>query len=235
MEWDSGRCFRRTVHSYNHRRLVRNAGRSVRPTRCAERTGHFPIRGFQQQPPSNGSGSDVPWALLGCHRRRCLQLATCTRFGGPTGAALLAAHIGIEDSVAENRQETLQGSAGNWRALGYSVKGPRHNSLGASVQSILSIRRFCGCMIPAMASPGQESGLSFIARLKGLWPSGERASRPEKNSDNETRVRGADGEYRWKLHCKVPLRGRRGNNLTNCDPARAITRFGAIGRNAQCA
>jgi DNA-binding NtrC family response regulator len=27
----------------------------------------------------------------------------------------------------------------------------------------------------------------------------------------ESRVRGADGEYRWKLHCKVPLRDRRGN------------------------
>jgi PAS domain-containing protein len=29
----------------------------------------------------------------------------------------------------------------------------------------------------------------------------------------ETRVRGADGEYRWKLHCKVPLRDERGNNF----------------------
>jgi PAS domain-containing protein len=56
----------------------------------------------------------------------------------------------------------------------------------------------------------------------------------------ETRVRGADGEYRWKLHCKVPLRDERGNNfhvkdlvdrfraddrthaVTNCDPARAL-------------
>jgi PAS domain-containing protein len=70
----------------------------------------------------------------------------------------------------------------------------------------------------------------------------------------ETRVRGADGEYRWKLHCKVPLRDRRGNNLhvkdlvdrfrandrthavTNCDPARAL-KFDSLGRdrrNAQC-
>ena len=56
----------------------------------------------------------------------------------------------------------------------------------------------------------------------------------------ETRVRGAGGEYRWKLHCKVPLRDGRGNNfhvkdlvdgfrandrthaVTNCDPARAL-------------
>ena len=29
----------------------------------------------------------------------------------------------------------------------------------------------------------------------------------------ETRVRGADGEYRWKLHCKVPLRYGRRNNF----------------------
>jgi PAS domain-containing protein len=29
----------------------------------------------------------------------------------------------------------------------------------------------------------------------------------------ETRVRGADGEYRWKLHCKVPLRDGRGNSF----------------------
>lgn len=28
-------------------------------------------------------------------------------------------------------------------------------------------------------------GLSFIARLKGLWPRGEPASRPEKNSDTK--------------------------------------------------
>jgi len=56
----------------------------------------------------------------------------------------------------------------------------------------------------------------------------------------ETRLRGVDGEYRWRLHCKVPLRNRRGNNFhvrdladrfrandrthtfTNCDPARAL-------------
>ena len=29
----------------------------------------------------------------------------------------------------------------------------------------------------------------------------------------KTRVRGADGEYHWKLHCKVPLRDGRGNNV----------------------
>jgi len=56
----------------------------------------------------------------------------------------------------------------------------------------------------------------------------------------ETRVRGADGELRWQLHCKVPLRDGHGNNfhvkdlvdrlrandrtnaVTNCDPARAL-------------
>ena len=56
----------------------------------------------------------------------------------------------------------------------------------------------------------------------------------------ETRVRRADGEYRWKLHCKVPLRDGRGNNfhvkdlvdrfrandrthaVTNCDAAGAL-------------
>jgi PAS domain-containing protein len=71
----------------------------------------------------------------------------------------------------------------------------------------------------------------------------------------ETRGRGADGEYRWKLHCKVPLRDGRGDNfrvidpvdrfranertyaVTNCDPARALKfdSLGAISRNAQCA
>jgi PAS domain-containing protein len=56
----------------------------------------------------------------------------------------------------------------------------------------------------------------------------------------ETCVRGADREYCWKLHCKVPLRDGRGNNfhvkdsagrfrandrthaVTNCDPVRAL-------------
>lgn len=73
-----------------------------------------------------------------------------------------------------------------------------------------------------------------------MWPSGEPASRPEKKFGYETRVRGADGEYRWNLHCKVPLRDRRGNNFhvkdlldrfrandrmhaaTKCDPAQAL-------------
>jgi PAS domain-containing protein len=71
----------------------------------------------------------------------------------------------------------------------------------------------------------------------------------------ETRVRGADGEYHWKLHCKVPLRDGRGNNfhvkdlvdrfrandrtraVTNCDPARAL-KFDSLWRdrrNPQCA
>ena len=64
----------------------------------------------------------------------------------------------------------------------------------------------------------------------------------------ETRVRGADGEYHWKLHCKVPLRDGRDNNfhvkdlvdrfrandrtqaVTNCDPARAL-KFDSLWRN----
>jgi PAS domain-containing protein len=64
----------------------------------------------------------------------------------------------------------------------------------------------------------------------------------------ETRVRGADGEYRWKLHGKVPFRDRRGNNfhvkdlvdglrvndrrhaVTNCDPARVL-KFGSLWRD----
>ena len=64
----------------------------------------------------------------------------------------------------------------------------------------------------------------------------------------ETRVRGTDGEYRWKLPCKVPLRDGRGNNfrvqdlvdrlranprthaVTNCDPARAL-KFDSLWRD----
>ena len=76
--------------------------------------------------------------------------------------------------------------------------------------------------------------------VEGIVAKGERASRPEKNSGTKLAYRGADGEYRWKLHCKEPLRGGRGNNfrvkdlvdrfrandrthaVTNCDPARAL-------------
>ena len=64
----------------------------------------------------------------------------------------------------------------------------------------------------------------------------------------ETRVHGADVEYRWKLDCKVPLRDGRGNNLhvkdlvdrfrandrthavTNCDPVRAL-KFDSLWRD----
>jgi PAS domain-containing protein len=64
----------------------------------------------------------------------------------------------------------------------------------------------------------------------------------------ETRVHGADGEYRWKLGCKVPLRDGRGNNfhvkdlvdrfrandrthaVTNCDLARAL-KFDSLWRD----
>jgi PAS domain-containing protein len=64
----------------------------------------------------------------------------------------------------------------------------------------------------------------------------------------ETRLRGADGEYRWNLHCKVPLRDGRGNNVhvedlvdgfrandrthafTNFDPARAF-KFDSLRRD----
>jgi hypothetical protein len=71
----------------------------------------------------------------------------------------------------------------------------------------------------------------------------------------ETGVRGADGEYRWKLPCKVALRDGCGNNFQVNDLVVSfgltigrtqlliairreplnLTCFGAIGRNAQCA
>ena len=60
--------------------------------------------------------------------------------------------------------------------------------------------------------PSGSVGFSFIARLKGLWPRGERASRPRKIRIRNLGPRGG-WEYRWKLHCKVPLRDGRGNSF----------------------
>jgi hypothetical protein len=50
--------------------------------------------------------------------------------------------------------------------------------------------------------PSGSVGLSFIARLKGLWPSGEPASRPEKNSD--TTLASAGG---WGISLEASLQG----------------------------
>jgi len=88
----------------------------------------------------------------------------------------------------------------------------------------------------------------IVAKWRACLATGEKF-------EYETRLRGVDGEYRWKLHCKVPLRDGRGNNFhikdladrfpandrthafANCDPARALKfgSFGPISRNAQCA
>jgi hypothetical protein len=132
---------------------------------------------------------------------------------------------------------------------------------GRSVQSNLSIRRFYGCMMPAMASPGQESeslnrqflvasmpAMTHTARLDGYLDSfnkrwleylgvimydvfqwkwrafvdreverivakGRACLATGEKFGYETRVCGADGKYRWKPHCKVPLRDRRGKNF----------------------
>jgi PAS domain-containing protein len=159
---------------------------------------------------------------------------------------------------------------------------------GSSVQSNLSIRKFYECMIPAMASPGQESESLNNQFLVDSRPAMIHTARPGGYLDYfnkrwleclgvimydvsqwkcrafvhrevegivanwrarlatgekfgyKTRVRGADGEYRWKLHCKVLLRDGRGNNfhvkdlvdrfrandrthaVTHCDTARAL-------------
>jgi hypothetical protein len=60
-------------------------------------------------------------------------------------------------------------------------------------------------MIPAMASPGQESEWLNSQFLVDSMPAMIHTPRPDG--------RGADGEYRWKRHCRVPLRDRRGNNF----------------------
>jgi len=67
---------------------------------------------------------------------------------------------------------------------------------------------------------------SLTARLNGLWPSSEPASRPERNSDTKLASAG-DREYRRNLHCKVPHRDGRGNNLRVKD---LVDRFSANDR-----
>jgi hypothetical protein len=166
---------------------------------------------------------------------------------------------------------------------------------GSSVQSNLSIRKFYECMIPAMASPGQESeslnnqflvdsrpamihtarpggyldyfnkrwleclGVimydvsqwkcrAFVPEVEGIVAKWRACLATGEKFGDGTRLRGADGEYRWKLHCKVPLRDGRGNNLhfkdlvdrfrannrthasTTCDSARAL-RFDSLWRD----
>jgi PAS domain-containing protein len=82
---------------------------------------------------------------------------------------------------------------------------------------------------------------AFVHReVEGIVFKGRACLATAEEFGYETRVRGADGQYRWKLRCKVPLRGGRGNNfhvidlvdrfrasdrtyaITNCDPARAL-------------
>jgi PAS domain S-box-containing protein len=124
----------------------------------------------------------------------------------------------------------------------------------------MSIREFSRCMIPTMASPGQESEYLNAQLLVDSIPALIHTARPDGCIDYfnkrwleyfgatleqvagwnwtafvhpedvegivakwraclasgevfeyETRVRRADGEYRWMFHCKVPLRDRRGN------------------------
>jgi PAS domain-containing protein len=92
---------------------------------------------------------------------------------------------------------------------------------------------------------------AFVHReVEGIVAKGRACLATGEKFGNETRVRGADGEYRWKLHCKVPLRDGRGNNfhvidlvdrfrandrtyaVTNCDPARAL-KFDSLWRDRQ--
>ena len=183
------------------------------------------------------------------------------------------------------------------------VKWDRLGRLSFETTGIVALCGFSGCMIRAMASPGQESESlnsqflvdSMLAMIHTARPDGHldyfnkrwlaylgviiydvsqwkcRAFSPrevegivakwgaclatEEKFGYETRARGADGEYRWKLHCKVPLRDGRANNFhvkDLVDRFRAndqthavrnairreplnLTRFDAIGRNAQCA
>jgi hypothetical protein len=103
-----------------------------------------------------------------------------------------------------------------------------------------------------MASPGKESeslnSQFLVLSMPALWPSGACLATGEKFG-YETRVRAADGESRWKLHCKVPFRNGRGNNfhvidlvdrfrandrtyaVTSCDPARAL-KFDSLWRKS---
>jgi PAS domain-containing protein len=83
--------------------------------------------------------------------------------------------------------------------------------------------------------------VEIVAKGRACFATGEKFG-------YETRFRGADGEYRRKLRCKVPLRDGRGNNfhvkdlvdgfrandrthaIANCDPARAL-KFDSLWRD----
>jgi PAS domain S-box-containing protein len=55
---------------------------------------------------------------------------------------------------------------------------------------------------------------AFVHReVEGMVAKGRACLATGEKFGYENRVRGADGEYRWKLHCKVPLRDGRGNNF----------------------
>jgi PAS domain-containing protein len=55
---------------------------------------------------------------------------------------------------------------------------------------------------------------AFVHReVEGIVPKGRACRATGEKFGYETRVRGADGEYRHKLHCKVPLRDGCGNNF----------------------
>jgi PAS domain S-box-containing protein len=90
---------------------------------------------------------------------------------------------------------------------------------------------------------------AFVHReVEGIVAKGRACLATGEKFGYETRVRGADGEYRWKLHCKVPPRDGRGNNfhvidlvdrfrandrtyaVTKCDPARAL-KFDSLWRD----
>jgi PAS domain-containing protein len=88
-----------------------------------------------------------------------------------------------------------------------------------------------------MYDVSQWKSRAFVHReVEGMVAKGRACLAIGEKFGYETRVRGADGEYRWKLHSKVPLRDGRGNNfhvidlvdrvrandrtyaVTNCDP-----------------
>ena len=55
---------------------------------------------------------------------------------------------------------------------------------------------------------------AFVHReVEGIVAKGRACLATGEKFGHETRVRGAYGEYRWKLQCKVPLRDGRGNNF----------------------
>jgi PAS domain-containing protein len=99
-----------------------------------------------------------------------------------------------------------------------------------------------------MYDVSQWNGRAFVHReVEGLVAKGRACLATREKFGYEIRVR-ADGEYRWKLHCKVPLRDGRDNNfhskdlvdrfrandrthaVTNCDPARAL-KFDSLWRD----